>query len=69
MGYILALVLLFVVVPLLFMLLSRRTARGGMRSRDHGMTVEQPSAEEATPGAAGSINQPAPGAERRLPPG
>ena len=69
MGYILALVLLIVVVPLLFMLLSRRTAGSGPRSRDHGMTVEQPSAEEATPGAPGSINQPAPGAERRLPPG
>lgn len=70
MGYIIALVILLVVVPILFLLLSRRTAGSGrVGSRDHGVTVDKPSSDQPTPGAPGSINQPAPGAERRLPPG
>lgn len=71
MGYIIAIVVLLIVVPLLFVLLSRRSAAGGggIRSKSRGMTVEAPSADEPTPGAPGAVNQPAPGAERRLPPG
>ena len=70
MGYIIALVLLILVVPLLFVLLSRRASGGGgARSRDRGVTVEKPSSDQPTPGAPGALNQPAPGAERRLPPG
>jgi hypothetical protein len=71
MGYIIAIVILLIVVPLLFIMLSRRTATGGagIRSRDRGVTVEQPSSDQPTPGAAGSVNQPAPGTEGRLPPG
>ena len=70
MGYIIALVILVVVVPLLFVLLSRRTPAGGggMRAGRMGVTRETPSADEPTPGAPGAINQPAPGAERRIPP-
>lgn len=71
MGYIIAIVILLIVVPLLFVMLSRRGAAGGggIRSRDRGMTVEAPSSDQPTPGAPGSVNQTAPGAERRLPPG
>jgi hypothetical protein len=70
MGYIIALVILVIVVPLLFLMLSRRsTAGGGIRSRDHGVTHEEPSSDEATPGAPGAINQPRPGTEGRIPPG
>lgn len=71
MGYIIAIVVLLIVVPLLFLLLSRRTAAGGggVRSRDRGLTVEQPSSDQPTPGAPGAINQPKAGTEGRLPPG
>jgi hypothetical protein len=70
MGYIIALVILVVVVPLLFVLLSRRTSAGGggMRHGRMGVTYEKPSADEPTPGAPGAVNQPAPGAEKRIPP-
>lgn len=69
MGYIIALVVLVLVVPLVFMLLTRRSAGAGRPPADRGMTVEQPSSDEPTPGAPGATNQPAPGAERRIPPG
>lgn len=71
MGYIVALVLIVVVVPLLFVLLSRRaTGAGGLGEggRDRGVTVSKPSADVPT-ARADAINQPAPGAEKRLPPG
>jgi hypothetical protein len=70
MGYIIALVILVVLVPLLFVLLSRRTSAGGggMRHGEMGVTRTRPSADEPTPGAPGAINQPAPGAEKRIPP-
>lgn len=71
MGYFIALVLIVVVVPLLFILLSRRTtSTGGLggRSQDRGVTFSQPSADVPTP-RADAINQPAPGAEKRMPPG
>ena len=70
MGYIIALVILVIVVPLLFLMLSRRsTAAGGIRSRDHGVTQEEPSSDQPTPGARGALNQPRAGSENRLPPG
>lgn len=70
MGYIIALVFFVLLVPMLFLLLTRRAGGGREpRSHDHGVTVEQPSSDEPTPGAPGSINQPVPGAERRIPPG
>lgn len=70
MGYIIALVILLVVVPLLFVLLSRRSAaRGGIRAGDRGVTHEEPSSDQPTPGAAGAVNQPRPGTEGRIPPG
>lgn len=71
MGYIIALVVLFLVVPLIFLMLSRRTPAGGggLRQRDRGVTVAEPSSDQPTPGAAGSINQPGAGTERRIPPG
>ena len=72
MGYIIALVLLVVVVPLLFVLLNRRprgagSLDGGER-RSGGMTAMRPSSDQPTPGA-GSVNETSPGAERRVPPG
>lgn len=71
MGYIIALVILIIVVPLIFLMLSRRTAGGGggIRSHDRGVTVEQPSSDQPTPGTPGATNQSEPGTERRLPPG
>jgi len=70
MGYIIALIVLVIVVPLLFVLLSRRSAAGGSGIR-HGVrsvTREMPSADGPTPGAPRSLNQPKPGSEERLPP-
>lgn len=67
MGYIIALVII-VVVPVLFLLLSRRTAgRGGISQPGRGMTVSAPSSDQPTPGAG--TNPSKPGAERRVPPG
>jgi hypothetical protein len=71
MGYIIAIVLIAVVVPLLFMLLSRRTtSTGGLaeKQRSRGVTVSQPSSDQPTP-RDDAINQPEPGREQQLPPG
>ena len=69
MGYVLVIVVAVLVVPLLFMMLSRRsTSGGGVDSRARGMTVSKPSSDQPTPRADGT-NQPAPGADRKLPPG
>ncbi|MGH7946701.1 MAG: hypothetical protein ACREF9_17090 [Opitutaceae bacterium] len=72
MGYIIAFALLFFVVPLLFIVLSRRTkAPGGIAHKpdERGVTVSEPSSDQPTPRGDETVNQPAPGAERRLPPG
>lgn len=72
MGYIIALVVLLIVVPLLFILFSRRTgAAGGTAVKwrgDRGVTVEQPSSDQPTP-RADTVNRASPEAERKLPPG
>jgi len=70
MGYIIGLILLIVVVPLLFLLLGRRTtsASGMTAKRDRGVTVSKPSSDQPTPRAE-ATNQAAAGAERKLPPG
>jgi hypothetical protein len=71
MGYIIAFILLLIVVPLVFMLLSRRTtSAGGLaeNQRSRGVTVSQPSSDQPTP-RAHAVNQPAPGREQQLPPG
>lgn len=70
MGYIIGFVLLVVVVPLLFVFLSRRQRGAGPLVGRHsgGVTPTRPSSDQPTPGA-GTVNQAAPGAERRLPPG
>ena len=68
MGYIIGLVILAIVVPLVFMVLSRRTtSAGGLsdKQRSRGMTVSRPAAEEPTPRADG-LNQTAPGKDERL---
>jgi hypothetical protein len=52
MGYIIALVLLLIAVPLIFMLSSRRSTSGGgvgTKSRDRGVTVSKPSSDQPTP--------------------
>jgi hypothetical protein len=72
MGYVIALVLLILAVPLIFILGARRTrSAGGLaaKSRDRGVTVSQPSSDQPTPRGDATVNHPAPGAERRLPPG
>ena len=67
MGYLIALGII-VLVPVLFLLLSRRTAgRGGITQPSRGMTVSQPSSDQPTPGRGS--NPSAPGTERRVPPG
>lgn len=71
MGYLIGLVFLIIVVPLLFVLLSRRTAstgRLGGERHDRGVTVTKPSSDQPTP-RADATNQATPEAERRLPPG
>ena len=70
MGYIIALILLLVIVPLLFMLLSRRPAGAGTDNprQAGGVTPTRPSSDQPTPGAS-NLNQANPEAERRMPPG
>lgn len=70
MGYIIGLVLLVVIVPLLFVFLSRRQRGAGTLAGRHsgGVTPARPSSDQPTPGA-GTVNETAPGAERRVPPG
>ena len=68
MGYLIALLAVVLVVPLLFMLLGRRTSGpGGISQRSRGMTISEPSSDQPTPGAG--TNRNAPGTERRIPPG
>jgi hypothetical protein len=62
MGYIIGLIIVLLVLPLLFMLLSRRTRNtGGIDSRDHGVTPSRPSSDQPTPRTAAQ--------NRRIPPG
>ena len=70
MGYIIALVLLLVVVPLLFILINRRPEGAGMDNtrRSGGVAPTRPSSDQPTPGAS-NLNQATPEAERRMPPG
>jgi hypothetical protein len=68
MGYIITFLVVLVLLPLLFVVLSRRsTGRGGITTRGHGLTVAEPSADQPTPGKG--TNESAPGTERRIPPG
>lgn len=70
MGYILGLVLLLVFVPLLFLLLSRRSIRGGgIESGDRGMTPSRPSSDQPTPPAGPATDRPHRGSDRGVPPG
>jgi hypothetical protein len=72
MGYVIVLVLLIVAVPLIVIMGTRRARSAGgvaSRSRDRGVTVSQPSSDQPTPRGDATVNHPAPGAERRLPPG
>jgi hypothetical protein len=62
MGYIIALIILLLVVPLVLTMLTRRTTgRGGIDSADHGFTPDRPSADEPTPRAG-------PGVDPQIPP-
>ena len=70
MGYIIALVVLAIIVPLLFVLLGRRSSASGMldaKPKSGGVTPSRPSSDQPTPGA-GSVNQ-AIGTGREVPPG
>jgi hypothetical protein len=71
MGYIIAIVLLLIAVPLVFLLMSRapRGAGGmGRRRHDTGVTVTQPSSDQPTP-PAHAMNRPSEGADKNVPPG
>ena len=70
MGYIIALVLLVVIVPLLFVLLSRRPSGAGTDGspKAGGVSPSGPSSDAPTPGAA-TVNHGTAEAERRIPPG
>lgn len=71
MGYIFAFIILLL-VPLLFIILSRRTTSPGGIAHDpdeRGVTVSGPSSDQPTPRGDDTVNQTAPGAEQRLPPG
>jgi hypothetical protein len=70
MGYGIAIIVLLV-VPLLFILLTRRTSSPGgvaAKQRGRGVTFSEPSSDQPTP-LANATNQAAPGADRKLPPG
>ena len=70
MGYIIALVAFLVVVPLLFVLLTRKSAGvGGIDSRKRGITVSEPSSDQPSPGAADARGASSRETERRIPPG
>lgn len=72
MGYIFALAILILVVPLLLIILTRRTSgRGGIahKPEERGVTVSNPSSDQPTPRGDETVNKIEPGAERRLPPG
>ena len=70
MGYIVALILVVLVLPLLFLLLSRRTTGAGrLPSHDRGMTVSRPSSDQPTPPAGPRTDRPSGGADRGVPPG
>jgi hypothetical protein len=67
MGYISVIVVAIIVIPLLFLLLGKRPTAAGPQ-RDNGVTRAEPASDQPSPGA-GTVNQVAPGKERRLPPG
>ncbi len=63
MGYIIGIIIVLLVIPLLFMLFSRRsTGHGGIDSANHGMSPDRPSSDQPTP-------RPGPGVDPRIPPG
>ena len=62
MGYIIGLVFLLLLVPLIFMMLTRRTTGpGGIEGADHGISPNKPAADEPTPRAG-------PGVDPHIPP-
>jgi hypothetical protein len=62
MGYIIGLIFLLLIVPLVFMMLTRRTSStGGIDAANHGVTPDRPAADEPTPRAG-------PGVDRHIPP-
>lgn len=70
MGYIIGLVALLVFVPLLFLLLSRRTVSGGgIDSRDKGVTHLEPSSDQPTPPPGPQTDRAHQGSDRGVPPG
>jgi hypothetical protein len=70
MGYIVALILVVLVVPLICLLLSRRTTGAGrLETHDRGMTVSRPSSDQPTPPAGPRTDRPSTGADHGVPPG
>jgi hypothetical protein len=70
MGYAVIWIVALLILPVLFLLLTRRTSSGGgVRGQDHGITPSEPSSDQPTPGAGSGVNQVTADAERRIPPG
>jgi hypothetical protein len=71
MDYIIALIVLVIVVPLIFLFMGRASrGAGGMARKPHsgGVTPSKPSSDEPSAGG-GAINQPPTGQGDRIPPG
>lgn len=63
MGYIIGIVIVLLLLPLLFMMLTRRsTGHGGIDSANHGVSPDRPSSDQPTP-------RPGPNTDTRIPPG
>lgn len=63
MGYIIGIIIVLILLPLVFLVISRRTgATGGIDSSTRGVTPSRPSSDQPTP-------RPGPGVDPKIPPG
>jgi hypothetical protein len=70
MGYIIVIAVAILVVPVLFMMLTRRSGGGrGIDSSNHGVTVLKPSSDQPTPPPGPARNKVGPGGDNGVPPG
>jgi hypothetical protein len=70
MGYIIALILILIIVPLLVKTVGKRAGGAGLdQKREENQTIRsEPAADEPSPSGASAVNQATPSGERRLPP-
>lgn len=70
MGYAFMIIALLVLIPVVFILLSRRGGNtGGIRSDTKTTMRDEPSSDQPTPRADPTVNQASAEVGRRLPPG